>query len=196
MQVEISGQTPETFLVTVDSQVFDIASLLIVNEHNLEEEVRSCAAYEHFWAQVTLDAQKAFEEFERVQYAQYQAHVEKYARYYLKGLGEKTLTEKAKEKTAILIFSKPADNRGHDDQIAYRGYAEECQRVGVEPLTVEQFREEMYMYEGTYEDAEATFLGLKYKSEKLRAISSAFNSKSFNIKSRAADRRAMIGSNI
>ena len=198
MEVIVHGQTTANFRVEVSddhgTQEFIISDDLVVSA-DLEREIRDCAAQEHFWNQLAVDAEHYKAEFEKIQYAQFCAHTEKYARYYLKGNGEKTMTVSSKENTAILIFSEDADRKAAVE-MAYRGYTAECSSVGVRPMSKDDFQEDMYIFAATYEDAQARLLALQHKAAQLRAISAAFNTKSWSIKTMAANKRAELQSNV
>lgn len=193
MKIEITGQSLDEYMVEVSddqgrTETFNVQALLNIDEESLEQEVSTCAAVEHFWQQVAIDADKEAEEFERVSYAQFEAHCDRFARYYIKGLGEKVGTEKAKDKAAVLIFSEKAD-QSHFSSVAYKGYEEECRKVGVKPKAQMEFDEEMYSFP-TFEETEQVLLALQYKAKHLRAVASAFNAKAWSVKTKAADLRA------
>lgn len=201
MEVTIHGQTTQNFRVTVSdehgNEDFIISDLLVVSEADLEREVRECAALEHFWHQLAIDAELAKEKFETIDYAQYSAHIERYAKYYLKGSGEKNPTVGAREKAAVLIFSKNiSDSQDEYVEAAYKGYTAEVSLIGVKPKNIAEFKDEMYLYDPSYEDAQTHLLALQHKANQLRAISAAFNTKSWSVKTLAADRRAAMQSNI
>jgi len=200
MDIVVHGQTTQNFRVTVSdahgTEDYIISDMLVVDEHDIDREVRDCAAMEHFWHQLAIDAELAKDQFEKIDYAQYLAHIEKYAKYYLKGSGEKNpISGTAKDKAAVLIFSLKADQE-ECATTAYKGYTSEAAAIGLKPKLLEVFREEMYLYEATYEDAQTHLLSLEYKAKQLHAISAAFNTKSWSIKTIAADRRAAMQSNI
>lgn len=198
MEVIVYGQTTANFRVEVrdasGTEEFLVSEDLVVSE-DLEREIRDCAAQEHFWNQLAVDAEYARASFEKIEFAQFSAHTEKYATYYLKGNGEKTLTVSSKENTAILLFSKDA-NQEEAAEVAYRGYTAECSKVGVKPRDKDDFTEEMYIFAATYEEAQARLLALTHKASQLRAISSAFETKSWSIKTMAANKRAELQSNV
>lgn len=201
MKVTVRGQTIESFRITVedDSAVkeYDIAALLIVDDASLEQETRDAAANEHFWNQIALEAEKDLEEFEKTWYTVYCAHVEKFARYFLKAQGDKNPTGTAKEKAACLLFSGDAEaDQGANAYVAYQAYADEMKRIGVDPVSEKEFKEEMFHYSQTMEEIERIRIAMAHKSRQLKAVSGAFNTKSWSIKTLAADRRAMIGSGV
>jgi hypothetical protein len=205
MEIDIRGASSvESFEVVVrfgnDEQTFNISRELLIGE-DLDQEVTHCATKEHFWHQAAIDSRLSLEEFEKVVYDEYQAWVQKYARYYLKGLGEKgtTLTKSHIDQTATLIFSREAMKIDVEKYtpVAYKGYEEECSRVGVRnTITYSDFRLDMYRYEQSHEEWERHHIALKKKAEKLEAIAKAFNTKSWSIKTKAADKRALIGANV
>lgn len=193
MKVEITGHSLDQYLVTVEDasgkkEEFNVQTLLDIDEATLDQEVSTCAAVEHFWQQVAIDADFEYEEFKRVSYPQYEAHCDRYARYYIKGLGEKVGTEKAKDKVAVLVFSEQAD-RAHYSAVAFKGYQEECSKVGVRAKGEQEFDEEMYTYP-SFEETEQVLLAFEYKARHLRAVASAFNQKVWSVKTKAADLRA------
>ena len=199
INVIIHGQTTQDFRIVVSdehgNEEFIISEMLVVDESDLEREVRECSAQEHFWSQLAIDAELAKDRFEKIDYAQYMAHIEKYAKYYLKGSGEKNPTVAAKENAAVLIFSKNA-NQDEYAEIAYKGYVAEVSGIGLTPKSAEEFKEEMYIYAPSYEDAQTHLLSLQHKTRQLKAISAAFNNKIWSIRTLAADRRATLQSNI
>jgi hypothetical protein len=201
MKITVRGQTIESFRIFVEDEnsvkEYDIAALLVVDDASLEQETRDAAANEHFWNQIALEAEKDLEEFEKTWYTVYCAHVEKFARYFLKAQGDKNPTGTAKEKAASLLFSGDAEA----DQIthafvAYQAYTEEMGKIGVKPVTEAEFKEEMYHYSQTMEEIERIRIAMAHKARQLKAVSAAFNTKSWSIKTLAADRRAMIGSGV
>lgn len=198
MQITIKGQTIETFIVVVEDETkrveYNINTELVVAD-DLERETRDAAAKEHFWNQIALTAQFEAEEFEKTFYTTYTAHTERYAGFYLKGQGEKTSTGTAKEKAATLLFSENADKRDCA-QKTYIGYRDSLTKVGLTVVSETAFYDEMYAYDDDMEGIERQLLALKHKASQLRAISAAFNTKSWSIKTMAADRRAMMQSGI
>lgn len=202
MEVTVNGQSTKNFTIIISDEhgeeTFDISALLVVNENDLEREVKECAADEHFWHQLAIDADHEREEFEKIQYAQYIAHTEKYAKYYLKGSGDKNFTGAARESAAMLIFSGKAsdDERRIYAETAHKGYTSEASSVGIKAKNITEFMDDMFMWEPTYEDAQKHLLALKHKAERLKAVFSAFNTKSWSVKTLAADRRAAMQSNI
>lgn len=202
MEIVVTGQTIHNFYVTVtdelgNSKEFDIASGLLIDETQLDEEIDTAAATEHFWAQAALFVEYHADEVEKINYAQFTAHCEKYARYYLRGLGEKTNTDKAKDKVATLLFSKSATDKQRQEyiEIAYHGHKLEYDRIGISPWSQEEFESEMYSYP-FFEDAEATVLAERYLAKQVRAIAQAFNNKSWTLKSKAATLRAAKEANL
>jgi len=205
MEVEIKGSgSVNCFEVVVHfeqaaSRTFNITKELGIDE-NLDLEITQCAPNEHFWFQAAIEARSNLEEFEKIQYDKYQAWVQKYARYYLKGLGEKgtSLTKGLIEQTASLIFSKEGMDRDTDKYapIAHKGYEEECRRVGVMAVPYAEFLYDMYINTSSYEEWELMHISLNRKAEQLEAIAKAFNVKSWSVKVKAADKRALIGANL
>lgn len=199
MEVKIHGQTLHSFLVEVidekGSETFDIHSLLEVDDANLEAEIVHAAANEHWWHQLALSAENDLEEFEKTWYNQYVAHTEKYAAYYLKGQGERNPTGTSKEKCATLLFSSEADQAACA-AVAWVGHKETMGKVGLGFMSDVQFREEMYRYEQSMEEIERIRLSMKHRASQLRAIFSAFSTKSWSIKTRAADKRAVVNANM
>lgn len=198
MDVAIHGQTISNFNVTVTdasgaARMFDIAAELVVSD-DLDLEVRDAAAKEHFFHQLAIDAEAEQADFEKTFYDPYLAHTEKYARYYLKGSGEKNPTGTAKEKCAALLFGVEVDETA-EAAVAYIGYKEEMGKIGIKPVTEVEFAAQMYRYDNMV-SIERLHLALKHKTAQLRAVSSAFNTKSWSVKTAAADRRAMMGANI
>lgn len=202
MEVTVNGQSTKNFTIVVSdehgTEEFDISALLVVDEHDLEREVKECAADEHFWHQLAIDADHEREQFEKIDYAQYIAHTEKYAKYYLKGSGDKNFTGAARESAAMLIFSNKAtdDDKRVYAETAYKGYSSEASSVGVKSKNIADFTDDMFLYDPSYEDAQTHLLALKHKAERLKAVFSAFNTKSWSVKTLAADRRAAMQSNI
>lgn len=200
MEVEIKGVTTQNFVVEITddrgrTEDFDIAQQLVIEEHDLEREIRDAAASEHFWHQLAIDAEMARERFEKTDYAQFIAHTEKFARYYLKGSGEKNPTGAAKENTATLIYAKNA-NQEEAATFAHKGYVAEAAVIGMKAKPLDEFREEMYCYEPTYEDAQLHLITLKHKASRLKAVSNAFTTKTWSIKMLAAEQRAKMQSNL
>jgi hypothetical protein len=199
MKIEIQGQTLESFLVVITDgsqvQPFDIHSLLTVDDDNLDCEIRDSATNEHWWHQLALTAEHDLEEFEKTWYNQYAAHTEKYAAYYLKGQGEKNPTGASKEKCAILLFSEGADEEANAS-IAWLGYKEIMDKIGIKPKGAMSFREDMYSYEQSMQEIERIRLSKKHMAAQLRAVFSAFSTKSWSIKTRLADKRAMLSANV
>jgi hypothetical protein len=202
MKVIVHGQTIENFRITVEDatgqvQEFDIAAELVVGE-DLDVETRDAAAKEHFWSQIALDAERDLEEYDKTFYNTYGAHTERFARYYLKAQGDKNPTGTAKEKSASLLFSENVDEDGQKANafIAYQAYIEEMAKVGVKKVPEADFRELMYSYEDPMEGIERMRLGMRYKHNQLKAVAAAFNTKSWSIKTLAADKRARLGANI
>lgn len=198
--VEIEGHSLADFTVRVidtrgHATEYNITEELKVNDQDLEREIRECASFEHFWHQLAHDADLAHEEFEKIQFAQYSAHTERYARHFLKGGGEKNPTGTAKEQAAVLLYSEGANKEVFAAQ-AYRGYCDETKQIGLSARSEADFREEMYVFEPSYEEAQMRLLALKHKANQLRAIASAFSTKSWSIKTLAADRRAAMQSSI
>jgi len=202
MEVIVQGQSTKNFLIIVKDEhgedQFNISDLLLIDENDLEREVKHCAADEHYWHQLAIDADHQREEFEKIDYAQYIAHTEKYAKYYLKGSGDKNFTGAARESAAMLIFSRKAteDDKKVYAETAYKGYTSETSSIGVKSKSLGEFTDDMFLYDPTYEDAQTHLLALKHRAERLKAVSSAFNTKSWSIKTLAADRRAAMQSNI
>lgn len=200
MEVVIHGVTTQNFVVKITDDAgredeFDIASQLTIDERDLEREIRDAAASEHFWHQIAIDAEHAREKFEKTDYAQFIAHTEKYARYYLKGSGEKNPTGAAKENTAVLIFSKNAD-REEAAIVAHKGYSAEASLIGTKAKNLNEFQDDMYCYGPTYEDAQLHLLALKHKASRLKAVSNAFTTKTWSIKMLAAEERARMQSRL
>ena len=198
MKITVRGQTIETFKILVEDETnrkeYDIAAMLVVNDattSDLDAETRNAAAHEHFWNQVAIEAEMALEDFERTFYATYQAHIERFARYFLKAQGEKTPTGAAKEKAAILLYSENADKEA-GAKMAYKSYEEEMKKIGLSYLAYEGFLEEMYQYTQTLEEIERIRLAMEHKAKQLKAVSAAFNTKSWSIKTMAADKRALM----
>ena len=196
MKVVVRGQTLENFIVEVDGQQFDIHHELVVDDTSgatLGREQRDAAAKEHFWAQIALEAERDMEDFDKTFFAGFTAHVERYARYYLRARGDRDPTGSSKEKTAVLLFSQNVDedDRVANGRVAYLGYLEEMKNVASQV----DFLAKMYEYD-TMEVNERLRLALSYKTKQLKAVSAAFNTKSWSIKTLAADRRALIASNI
>lgn len=203
MNIKIKGLSLESYIITIqdgdDERVYDIAKELIIDD-NLDREIDYCAAREHFWNQVAAEAKEEFELFENIAYAKYRAWIEKYARHYMKGVTGKT-AEPAKghiEQAAILIFCKDGMtiDRSKYLQVAHKGYSDECIRIGIHPMGEKDFESDMYYDDNTFEIWEASYLGQKHKVQKLEVIARAFNTKSWSIKTKAADKRALIGANI
>lgn len=195
MKVTIRGHSLSEFVVSVEddsgqTEEFRIDQMLVVDDQNLEAEVSNAAATEHFWAQIALDAKNDLEMFKNIQFAQYEAHLDKYARYYLKAVGEKPLTNTAKERAGVLLFSRDV-NQDECAKIAYAGYLDDCKKVGVTPLSLLDFQEEMYIYDISYEDAQTKILSMEYHYNRLQKIADAMNNKSWTIKSKAANERVM-----
>jgi hypothetical protein len=189
----------QNFRITVEDatgqiEEFDIAQELLVGD-DLDIEMRTAAAKEHFWSQVALDAENALEDFDKTWYSVYSAHTEKFARYFLKAQGDKTPTVTAKEKAATLLYSVDGDSKS-GAYIAYQAYTEEMVKVGVQPVSDDLFREEMYKYDQTMEDIERIRIAMKHKASQLKTVSSAFNTKTWSIKGLAADKRARMGAHI
>jgi len=199
MEVEIQGQTLQSFTVKVtddtQSQVFDVHSLLDVDDANLDYEIRTAATTEHWWHQLALTAEKDFEEFEKTFYDQYMAHAEKYAAYFLRGQGEKNPTGTSKEKCAILLFAEGVDEKA-SVAIAWMGYKEVMGKVGLTPKSEADFLVDMYRYDQSVEEIEMIRLSKKHRAAQLRAIFSAFSTKSWSIKTRSADERAKLHANV
>ncbi len=199
MEVTVKGQSIKSFTVVVEDnshvESFNISKELTLDENDLDREMRDSAADEHFWHQLAIDAEYEKDQFEKIQYAQYMAHVEKYARYYLKSVDKKEPSGAAKESAAIRLFSANV-NQDEAAVPAFKGYTEEARSVGVKPMTLEEFQDEMFQFGPTYEDAVARLLSLQYKANQLRAISAAFNTKSWSVKTMAANERAKLQSNI
>jgi len=199
MEVTVKGQSIKSFTVVVEDnshvESFNISKELTLDENDLDREMRDSAADEHFWHQLAIDAEYEKDQFEKIQYAQYMAHVEKYARYYLKSVDKKEPSGAAKESAAIRLFSANV-NQGEAAVPAFKGYTEEARSVGVKPMTLEEFQDEMFQFGPTYEDAMGRLLALQYKANQLRAISAAFNTKSWSVKTMAANERAKLQSNI
>src|SRR6266478_832945 len=193
MEVTVKGQSIKSFTVVVEDnshvESFNISKELTLDENDLDREMRDSAADEHFWHQLAIDAEYEKDQFEKIQYAQYMAHVEKYARYYLKSVDKKEPSGAAKESAAIRLFSANV-NQDEAAVPAFKGYTEEARSVGVKPMTLEEFQDEMFQFGPTYEDAVARLLSLQYKANQLRAISAAFNTKSWSVKTMAANERA------
>lgn len=196
MNIHIEGQTLEQFRVTVDdgtrTEVFNIAELLVVDENDITAGVICIAAREHFWHQVALDAELEYEKFKQTTIAAFNAHHDKYARWYLKAIGEKTFTNTAKDNIVVNMFS----HDGHELQEEYLtptyiGYEMECNKVGLTPKPKEKFMEEMYCYEPHYEDAVESLLALEHKSRQLKCIADAFGNLAWNLKSLAATQRTI-----
>lgn len=198
MKITIKGQTVESFKVVVEDdnsiREYDIATELVVADA-LDQETRDAAAKEHFWNQIALTAQLEADDFEKTFYATYSAHTERYAGFYLKAQGEKTSTGTAKEKAAALLYSENADKVDGAHK-AYIGYKEALGKVGLNVMDEKTFTDDMYMYEESMEQIERIRLALRHKASQLRAVSAAFNTKSWSIKTLAADRRAMMSANI
>lgn len=199
MEVIIEGQTISNFNVKIAdgkrSETFDIQEQLAVVDASLDLEVRDAAAQEHFWNQIAITAEEECREFEGTFYNQYLAHTEKYARYYLKGSGEKNPTGVAKEKCASLIFADEVDEMA-EAAVAYLGYKEEMGKISIRPITEVEFHGAMYHYGDSYEQVERNRLALEFKAKRLKAVSAAFNTKSWSVKTAAADRRALMGAHI
>lgn len=201
MKTTIKGQTITTFKIEVEDatgqkQEFDIAAELEIGE-DLDIETRSAAAKEHFWAQLALEAENDLEEFDKTWYAVYTAHTERFARFYLRAQGDKNPTGTAKEKAAALLYSETgADNQRANAFTAYQSYMEEVVRVGVKPMSEDDFREEMFKYDQAMEDIERIRQGMRHKAHQLKAVSAAFNTKTWSIKGLAADKRARMGAHI
>jgi len=200
MIVEIRGATIGNFVVTITDtnghvEDFNIHQLLTLNESELEREMAESASMEHMWHQLAIDAEYEKDQFEKIQYTQFMAHAEKYARYYLKSVDKKEPSGAAKESAVVRLFS---DGVNHTEAAvpAFKGYTEEARSVGVKPMTLEEFQDEMFQFGPTYEDAVARLLSLQYKANQLRAISAAFNTKSWSVKTMAANERAKLQSNI
>lgn len=204
MDVEVKGSgSIENFVVVVhyenDSQTFNIAQELLI-EADLGNEIDHCATKEHFWHATAIEARAAVEDFERLQYHQYCAWTQRFARYYLKGIGERStsMTKELIRQTAAMIYSKDGmliDKERHS-KAAYKSYEEECTKVGVYPTPYDDFEEDMFHYDQPYEDWEKAYNGLKRKANHLEAIAEAFKEKAWSIKTKAADARARIGSNL
>jgi hypothetical protein len=199
VKTTIQGQTITTYRITVEDatgqiDTFDIAQDLVIGE-DLDIETRQAAAKEHFWAQLALEAENDLEEFDKTFYAIYSAHTEKFARYFLKAQGDKNPTGTAKEKGAALLYSENADQKG-GAHVAYQAYIEDMAKVGVKPTSEDLFREEMYKYEETMEQIECIRLAMRHKAGQLKAVSAAFNTKTWSIKGLAADKRARMGARI
>lgn len=201
MEITVTGQTIKNFFVTVtddtSTEEYDIASMLVIDESNMDQEIDAAAATEHFWAQAALTAEHTADTIENINYAQYAAHCERFARYYIRGLGEKTDTEKAKSKVAILLFSQMTSDARRQEfiEIAYKGHENEFTKVGLVPWSLKEFAEEMYSYP-PFEEAEATVLAVRHHAKQIRTIASAFNQKSWTLKSKAATLRAARESNL
>lgn len=200
MKITVKGQTIETFVVVVEDatgaiEEFDIAQLLVVNDGDLERETRDAAACEHFWNQIAIDAEMQLEEFDKTFYTTYGAHTERFARFYLKAQGDKNPTGTAKEKTASLLYTESAD-KDACAHIAYQAYSEEMGKIGVESFTEAEFKDEMYLYEQSMEQIERIRLAMRHKAAQLKAVAAAFNTKSWSIKTLAADRRASKSANV
>ena len=200
MKVVVKGQTLENFIVEVDGQQFDIHHGLVVDDTSgatLGREQRDAAAKEHFWAQIALEAERDMEDFDKTFFAGFTAHVERYARYYLRARGDRDPTGSSKEKTAVLLFSQNVDedDRVANGRVAYLGYLEEMKKVGLNIVPQVDFLAKMYEYD-TMEVNERLRLALSFKAKQLKAVSAAFGTKSWSIKTLAADRRALIASNI
>src|SRR5947207_8336870 len=178
MEVTVKGQSIKSFTVIVvddysNTETFNISQELTLNEDELELEMRDSAADEHFWHQLAIDAEYEKDQFEKILYAQYMAHVEKYARYYLKSVDKKEPSGAAKESAAVRLFSANV-NQAEAAVPAFKGYTEEARSVGVKPMTLEEFQDDMFRFAPTYKDAVARLLALQYKANQLRAISAAF----------------------
>jgi hypothetical protein len=200
MKITVRGQTIESFVIVVADDTgaveeFDIPKLLVVNDADLERETCDAAAKEHFWNQIAITAEMELEDFDKTFYATYNAHTERFARYYLKAQGEKTPTGAAKEKAASLLYAEVAD-KDTCAHIAFQAYEEEMQKIGVAALDEGNFTDEMYLYEQSMEQIERIRLAMRHKASQLKAVSGAFNTKSWSIKTLAADRRAQLSANI
>lgn len=207
MKVTVHGQTVQTFLITVaddngkNETVYDIQQELVVDDStvaNLGQEQRDAAAKEHFWNQIAITAEMELADFEQTFYASFQAHVERFVGYYLKARGDKSPTVGMKDKHVTLLFSEQIDP---DEQatragVAYQGYITECKAVGITPVDLKNFTEIMYGSYDAVETVERMRLGLVHRTKQLKAVSSAFNTKSWSIKTLAADRRKLVESHI
>lgn len=195
MKITVRGQTIETFNIFVEDETegreYDIAKLLVVNDGDLEAETRHAAAQEHFWNQIGIDAEMDLEAFEKTFYATYQAHTERFARYFLKAQGDKTPTGTAKEKAAVLLYSETADQVA-TATVAHKAYEEEMKKIGIQHLDFGAFREEMYAYTQSMEEIERIRLAKAHKAKQLKAVAAAFNTKSWSIKTMAADKRELM----
>lgn len=198
MDIDIKGQSLDRFIVTITddtrTEEFNIPQLLNIEDDNINARVQAIAAQEHFWHQLALEAELAADTFEKSSYATFLAHHDKFARWYMKGIGDKNFTNTAKESVVINLFSASGHGTNRDEYIAtaYVGYESECEKIAIPKMTKEQFSEEMYTYEPTWEDGIERLLSLRHRAAQLKTIANAFGNLAWNLKSLAADKRALV----
>jgi hypothetical protein len=174
--------------------VTDIQQELDLTNQDLDTVVQTISAKEHFWAQLSLEAKLDADTFEKTDYADFYGHHDAYARWYMKAVGERApFTNTAKENTVRRLFADDLtdESRHTYAQTAYLGYEKECQAVGLNPRSMVNFSEDMYVYEISPKEVELKMAGLKHGAAQLQTIAAGFGNLSWTVKSLAADRRAL-----
>jgi hypothetical protein len=188
MDIVVNGRSVGDYVVVVNGEQYVIKDLVEIVEDKLAEQLAEAASIEYFFSQLYIEANKELRDFEDTTYAQYQAHIDQHARYYLKGIGTKNPTVADKHNAAVLMFSEGANQELF--KIAHIGYVQECKSVNITPMSLEEFIENALAWGVSYEKAVTDVNAMRYKVESLQAISKAFVARTWALKTLAADKRA------
>lgn len=194
-KVVIQGQTLDTYVVDITdgsgrTERFDISSLLRYDTNRLDEELETAVAHEHFWSQLAIEAEEEADAFDRW-YQRYLAHCDRYARYILTSQKERTPSGTARERVARLAWSQHATeaDKQYYAKLGYAAYVEEATRTGIDPISLEDFTESMYMYDLSYEEIEQLRAAYSFHAKRLNTIAESMRHLIWSLRTMLASRR-------
>lgn len=154
-----------------------------------------------YWYSLLADEERRLKAFKEGSYEAYMSHVRRYAKYTLRGTGDKDTLESVKD-NAVILFSKNKLGRETLKPLTYLGYLitlhgtataankwKQTLPVDQAVLHQETFFKEMYLYEDEgiyYNDMIDKIVEIEANTDVLRAVAEAFSQRGVMLSSLAA----------